>query len=281
MKGPASNWGHPVAYHPTLAHFFGSVNAALFFGQLRYWDERTENPLGVYKTSEEWAEETGLSYREQTTARRILVDAQYVIETNKRLEHRLYFKIDWDAFNPDFEAWISVNRPATKALAPNCGKRNSPNDENAIRGVLKAQPVYKTETTAETTAETCARSGADAPLSSAKLPSCPHSVLIDLFGKHLPSMPQPKPELWTGAKATATAARWKWVLTATKKSGARYAETREDALSFFERFFAYVSKSDFLTGRNEKWTRCNLAWLMKADNFAKVLEGHYENESAA
>lgn len=123
--------------------------------------------------------------------------------------------------------------------------------------------------------------GAGAPSPSAKLPSCPHGILIDLFAKHLPTMPQPKPELWTGAKAAATAARWKWVLTATKKSGARYAETREEALSFFERFFAYVSKSDFLTGRNEKWTRCNLAWLMKADNFAKVLEGHYENESAA
>lgn len=123
--------------------------------------------------------------------------------------------------------------------------------------------------------------GAAAPLPPAKLPSCPHRILIDLFGKHLPTMPQPKPELWSGAKADAMSARWKWVMTATKSSGARYAATHDEALNFFERFFAYVGKSDFLTGRNEKWTRCNLSWLMKADNFAKVLEGHYENESAA
>ena len=151
MSGPSSNWGHPVAYHPMLAHFFGSVNAALFFGQLRYWHDKTENPLGVYKESEEWTRETGLSYREQATARRILADAGFVVETHKRLEHRLFFLIDWDAFNPAFDAWAEANRPATNLQSPNCGKRISPNDENAIREVRKAQPVYTTEITAETT----------------------------------------------------------------------------------------------------------------------------------
>ena len=43
------------------------------------------------------------------------------------------------------------------------------------------------------------------------------------------------------------------------------------------RFFAYVSRSDFLTGRSGKWTNCDLGWLMKADNFAKVVQGNYEN----
>lgn len=123
--------------------------------------------------------------------------------------------------------------------------------------------------------------GAAAPLSSAKLPPCPHGLLINLFGQHLPTLPQPKKELWTGSKESATGSRWKFVLTATKKNGDRYASTHEEALAWFDRFFGYVSKSDFLTGRNDKWTRCNLAWLMKADNFSKVLEGHYENENAA
>jgi len=123
--------------------------------------------------------------------------------------------------------------------------------------------------------------GATAPLSSAKLPPCPHIVLLDLFGKHLPTLPQPKPELWDGKNEAAMRARWKWVMTATKKNGDRYASTKDEAVAWFDRFFAYVSKSDFLTGRSDKWTSCDLGWLVKADNFTKVLQGNYENKAAA
>ena len=72
-------------------------------------------------------------------------------------------------------------------------------------------------------------------------------------------------------------ARWKWCLTAKKRSGARYATTKAEALDFFRRYFGYVGKSDFLTGRDGRWAGCDLAWLVKADNFAKVLQGNYEN----
>ena len=113
------------------------------------------------------------------------------------------------------------------------------------------------------------------------LPACPHSELIDLFGQHLPMLPQPKPELWSGARATALKARWRWVLTAKKRDGKRYAKTREEALDWFGRFFAYVAQSDFLTGRDGKWTGCDLGWLCSESNFAKVVQGNYDNREAA
>lgn len=115
--------------------------------------------------------------------------------------------------------------------------------------------------------------------SASKLPDCPHLEIIDLFGVHLAELPQPKPELWSGARAKNLAARWKWCLTAKKRSGARYATDKASALDFFARYFAYVAKSDFLTGRNGQWAGCDLAWLTKADNFAKVLQGNYENKT--
>lgn len=125
---------------------------------------------------------------------------------------------------------------------------------------------------------------AEASLSPGKpdaIPHCPHGELLDLFAEHLPMLPQPKPELWTGARAAALKARWRWVLTAKKRDGSRYANNREEALSWFRRFFAYVAESDFLTGRDGKWTACDLGWLCNESNFAKVLQGNYDCREAA
>lgn len=119
----------------------------------------------------------------------------------------------------------------------------------------------------------------DAVASTASgLPSCPHLVLIESFVKLCPELPEPKPELWQGKNADALRARWKWVLTAKRKNGSRYASTTEEAIDWFERYFAYVSRSDFLSGRNGKWTKCNLGWLVNSENFAKVVQGQYANK---
>ena len=118
-------------------------------------------------------------------------------------------------------------------------------------------------------------------LSPDRLSPCPHDKLIDLFGQHLPTLPQPKKELWEGKNAEAMRSRWKWVLTAKKRDGNRYAATRDEAMEWFGKYFSHVEKSDFLTGRNGKFSACDLGWLVKADNFAKVLQGNYDNRVAA
>ncbi|TWD77471.1 hypothetical protein FB547_1095 [Variovorax beijingensis] len=118
------------------------------------------------------------------------------------------------------------------------------------------------------------------PCQTQALPDCPHLRMIDLFAKHLPELPQPRPELWQGKNAEAMRARWKWVMTAKRTNGERYATTANEALDWFDRFFQNVAGSAFLTGRNGKWA-CNLGWLMKADNFTKVVQGNYENKEAA
>ena len=113
------------------------------------------------------------------------------------------------------------------------------------------------------------------------IPGCPHRELLKLFGEKAPSLPQPMPELWAGAKADNLRARWRWMLTAKrssgKKAGQRYASTKDEALSAFGRIFAMVEESDFLTGRSGAWHGCSLDWLVKQGNFDKVLQGNYEN----
>lgn len=114
-----------------------------------------------------------------------------------------------------------------------------------------------------------------------RLPACPHRKLLDLFAEKVPELPRPKPELWSGKNATAMQARWKWLLTATRENGERYATTEAEAFAWFGRFFERVQVSDFLTGRDDAWTGCSLGWLMKAENFAKVVSGNYVNRSPA
>lgn len=111
------------------------------------------------------------------------------------------------------------------------------------------------------------------------IPDCPHQALIALYAKRLPELPQPV--AWEGSRAQNLRTRWRWVLTAKRPSGEPFATTTDEALGFFDRFFAYVATSDFLSGRNGKWTACDLGWLVKADNFAKVMQGNYDNKEAA
>ncbi len=58
------------------------------------------------------------------------------------------------------------------------------------------------------------------------------------------------------------------------------AETEAEALDWFDRFFEYVARSNWLMGRDRNWN-CNLAWLMKLENFTKVLSGNYDNKAQA
>lgn len=88
------NTGRAIAYRPNLARLFGGVVAEIFFEQIFYWQDKADPVLGVYKTQEELEIETGLSRKEQETARKLLREKGVLIEIHKRLEHRMYYKID-------------------------------------------------------------------------------------------------------------------------------------------------------------------------------------------
>lgn len=111
------------------------------------------------------------------------------------------------------------------------------------------------------------------------VPPCPHQRLLRLFGEKVPELPQPRRELWEGGKgAEAMRQRWHWLLTARRESGERYATTADEGVEWMGNFFDRVAESDFLTGRNGKWTNCDLTWLMNRENFRKVVDGNYEKK---
>lgn len=154
--------GRPIAYHPALARMVGGVNAAIFLSQLIYWDERMEDAeLGVYKTAEQWEAETGLSVREQTTARRQLRDRGLITETHKRIEHKLYFKLDRGAFDRLIAGAGEAENPEQQYVDSLNAETQFGNSENANTETPKApspnhpkrSSLIKTEITTETTEE--------------------------------------------------------------------------------------------------------------------------------
>jgi hypothetical protein len=98
---------------------------------------------------------------------------------------------------------------------------------------------------------------------SNKVANCPYEQIISNFNAALPMLPAVKQ--LTDKRKKAILARWK-------------EDSKRHSLEWWESFFAYVSKSDFLTGRNGAWSACCFDWIFKSENFVKIIEGNYENK---
>ena len=68
------------------------------------------------------------------------------------------------------------------------------------------------------------------------------------------------------------------VLNKTRKGhvNARYAEF---GLSKITEVLRFAGESDFLNGKNDRAWRADFEWLMRPENFIKVLEGKYQNKT--
>src|SRR3990167_6997907 len=91
--------GRPIAYYPKLTRVTGGVKATVFLCQLFYWRDKSSNDGWIYKTADEWQDETGLTYDEQRGARRALVSAKIIEERYQRLEHRVFYRVKADELN--------------------------------------------------------------------------------------------------------------------------------------------------------------------------------------
>lgn len=138
--------GSPVAFFPKLASYLDSVTAGVFLCQMIYWHDKATSELGVYKTADEIQEETGLTYREQSTARKKLTSLGLIEETNKRLEHRIYFKFNPEAFDEWLSGCLGIEIPERR-------KRISGNAESAIGRTTKTHFVIQENTHKNTSKE--------------------------------------------------------------------------------------------------------------------------------
>lgn len=114
--------GRAVAYYPNLAKPLGGATSAILFSQLLYWHERVEGELGTYKTIEEIEAETGLTRREQETACKNLEKLGILTKTHKRLQHRMYYKLNPEAFDKAMIGFDEENDDIRETAKPPFGR---------------------------------------------------------------------------------------------------------------------------------------------------------------
>jgi len=105
------------------------------------------------------------------------------------------------------------------------------------------------------------------PKVNGRIPDCPHQQIIALYHEILPEMPRVK--IWEGARPKNLAARWKQVFTHKKIA------SPEQGVEYFRKLFTYIRGSPFLMGQTAKPFRCNLGWIVTADNYRKIVEENY------
>lgn len=151
--------GRPCTYHPGLSRVVGGVKACLFLENLNYWFDKTTDPdKWVYKSREELLEETGLSYDEQAGARNTLKRLGLLEEKHKRIEHRVYFKVNYDKLEELWEGGCQLGQngnsplgetenptsPSGKIPFPEGGKSNSVNKVSSLTTSRTTSPIGNT-----------------------------------------------------------------------------------------------------------------------------------------
>jgi hypothetical protein len=100
-----------VGYSPDLARIVGGATIGLFLSQLLFLSDKGANPEGwVYKSEQEMGKETGLTKREQQTARRKLLFLGVITIMRGGWKNTYHFKVIWEKL---YQVIAGIQRPQT------------------------------------------------------------------------------------------------------------------------------------------------------------------------
>jgi len=112
-------------------------------------------------------------------------------------------------------------------------------------------------------------------LSGSTFPPCPYKELLNLWGKHLPHLTQPRS--WEGTRQTNMKQRWNQAGKPSAYSPEGY-KTTEAGIKWWDSFFNYIAKETSLANGFETKGRTwqpDLEWIVNATNFQKIIDGKY------
>jgi hypothetical protein len=97
---------------------------------------------------------------------------------------------------------------------------------------------------------------------------CPYDQILDLYHSILAELPRVRK--FTQRRRKMLLAQW------SEKARSERSGLYSNTLEFWEAFFKYISRSDFLMGRKTDF-RANFEWIVTKKNFNKIIEGTYHS----
>jgi DnaA-like protein len=125
-----------VGYSPDLARIVGGATIGLFLSQLLFLSDKGHNPEGwVYKSEAEMGKETGLSKREQQTARRKLLSLGVIAIMRGGWKNTYHFKVIWERLYQ-----IITGSPQTQTVPTEKGERAQTVSTEPVQNVSTQPP---------------------------------------------------------------------------------------------------------------------------------------------
>ena len=98
------------AYHPSIAHALGSVNAAIFTAYFLNWHGKGRDKEGyIYKTMPEITRDTGLSERNIESARALLRELGILQELRKGRPCKVHYLFNWPVLDELLYEYLEEN----------------------------------------------------------------------------------------------------------------------------------------------------------------------------
>lgn len=168
--------GRPIAFQMPFARVGGSAAAGLFLSQLYYWTGKGRLGEWVYKTQQEWRDETFLTPSEQKTARGalralgVLIESTYsdlarelkLSDKYASFDRTACFRINFEALKKCLCSQIGSQIPVAidaQEISDRSADFASPKPEKSLTG-LSEIAVHCTQTTSKTTT-TCLGGGVE------------------------------------------------------------------------------------------------------------------------
>jgi hypothetical protein len=108
-----------VGYSPDLARAVGGATIGLFLSQLLFLSDKGANTDGwVYKSEQEMGRETGLTKREQQTARRKLLALGVIQIVRQGFKFTYHFKVIWERLYQVIEKFQRGQNVPTEKVEP-------------------------------------------------------------------------------------------------------------------------------------------------------------------
>lgn len=243
---------------PALAEEIG-LNESIVLLQIEFWISITNHEIDgrrwTHQSIREMQKKAFPFWSVSTIQRAIknLLDAGYLIEG--QFNKAKYDKTRWYALGERLLTLQSVRLDAGVETRSGQNETRSNQYETGSGQNETTIPEITTEITTETNTSNDVSSAS--PETSE---SVPYDEIITEYHKACPSLPRIR--YLTDKRRRSIRSRWK-----------KYKD-----LAVFTEVFKKAEASDFLSGRNGKWTSCNFDWLINEANMIKVLEGNYDNK---